>query len=97
VQNDRDLDAARAEALSRIARSERWFRTAFFGGAVLELLFLVVLLLVADLSNRLDRLVVVATVGSYSLVLLGLVAVAAYLNRAVLRVLKAVACLPHVE
>ncbi len=84
------LGEIRAEALRRIARSERWFRTAFVGAAILEVAFLAALLLAADLSSRLDRLVVIATVGSYTLVLLGLVAVAAYVNRAVLRVLRAI-------
>jgi hypothetical protein len=51
---------------------------------------LAALLLTADLSSRLDRLVVIGAVGSYSLVLLGLVAVAAYVNRSVLRVLRAI-------
>lgn len=84
------LAEIRAEALGRIARSERWFKVAFFGGAIFELAFLAALLLTADLSSRLDRLVVIGAVGSYSLVLLGLVAVAAYLNRSVLRVLQAI-------
>jgi hypothetical protein len=85
-----ELAEIRAEALARIVRSERWFKAAFFGGAIFELAFLAALLLTADLSNRLDRLVLIGAVGSYSLVLLGLVAVAAYLNRSVLRVLQAI-------
>ena len=84
------LAEIRADALTRIARSERWFKAAFFGGAIFELAFLAALLLTADLTSRLDRLVVIGVVGSYSLVLLGLVAVAAYVNRSVLRVLQAI-------
>lgn len=84
------LAEIRAQALARIVRSERWFKAAFFGAAIFELAFLAALLLTADFSSRLDRLVVIGAVGSYSLVLLGLVAVAAYLNRSVLRVLQAI-------
>ena len=84
------LGEIRADALERIVRSERWFKVAFLGGAIFELAFLAALLLTADMSSRLDRLVVIGAVGSYSLVLLGLVAVAAYLNRSVLRVLQAI-------
>jgi hypothetical protein len=84
------LAEIRADALARIVRSERWFKAAFFGGAIFELAFLAALLLTADLSSRLDRLVVIGAIGSYTLVLLGLVAVAAYVNRSVLRVLQAI-------
>ena len=90
MENRENLEGIRAEAMVRIERSERWFKAAFFGGAVFELVFIAALLVAADLSSRLDRLVVIATIGSYSLVLLGLVALGAYVNRAVLRVLKAV-------
>ena len=89
------LGEIRAEALNRMARSERWFKTAFAAGTIFELAFLVALLLAADLSARLDRLVVIATVGSYTLVLLGLLTLGAYLNRSVLRVLRALEVRPE--
>jgi len=51
---------------------------------------MIVFVLAADFSNRMHVLLFVATVGSYSVVVLGLVALGAYVNRSVLRVLKAI-------
>lgn len=84
------LDGVRSEALARINRSERNFKLAFFAAIVFEAIFLVAFLLMADFSNRMHLLLLIATVGSYSVVVLGLVALGAYVNRSVLRVLKAV-------
>jgi hypothetical protein len=85
-----NLDAVRSEALARINRSERNFKLAFFAAVAVEALFLVTFLLAADLSNRMHLLLLIATVGSYSIVLLGLVALGAHMNRGVLRILKAI-------
>jgi len=85
-----NLDGVRSEVLARINRSERNFKLAFFGAVAVEALFLVTFLLVADLSNRMHLLLLIATVGSYSIVLLGLVALGAHMNRGVLRILKAI-------
>ncbi len=85
-----NLEGVRSEALARINRSERDFKLAFFAAAALEGLFLVAFVLAADFSNRTHLLLLLATVGSYTVVVLGLVALGAYVNRAVLRVLKAV-------
>ena len=85
-----NLDGVRSEVLARINRSERNFKLAFLAAAALEALFLVSFLLVADLTNRMHLLLLIATVGSYSVVVLGLVAMGAHINRSVLRVLKAI-------
>lgn len=85
-----NLDAIRGEALARVERGERNFKLAFFGGVAFEALFLVALLLAADLSNRTHVLLLVATVGGYTVVVLGLVALGAHVSRSVARVLKAV-------
>jgi hypothetical protein len=82
-----NLDAIRGEALARVERGERNFKLAFFGGVAFEALFLVVLLLAADLTNRTHVLLLVATVGGYTVVVLGLVALGAHMNRCTLRVL----------
>jgi hypothetical protein len=89
-ENATNLDGVRSEILARINRSERNFKLAFLAAAALEALFLVSFLLVADLSNRMHLLLLIATVGSYSIVVLGLVAMGAHINRSVLRVLKAI-------
>jgi hypothetical protein len=85
-----NLDEVRSNALAQINRSERNFKLAFLAAAFVEVSFLVAFLLAADLSNRTHLLLLIATVSSYSIVVLGLVALGAHLNRGVLRILKAV-------
>ena len=85
-----NLDAVRSQVLTRINRSERNFKLAFFAAILFEALFLVTFTLAADFSNRLHVLLLLATVGSYSIVVLGLLALGAHVNRCVLRVLQAV-------
>ncbi len=85
-----NLDAVRGEALARIERGERNFKLAFFAAVVFEALFLVAFLLAADFSNRTHLLLLIATVGGYTVVVLGLFALGAHVSRGVGRVLKAV-------
>ena len=85
-----NLDAVRGEALKRIERSERNFKLAFFAACVFEALFLAIFLLAADFSNRTHVLLLVAAVGGYTVVVLGLVALGAHVSRCVARVLRAV-------
>lgn len=89
------LDEIRAAALTRVNRSERNFKLAFIGAAIVESMFIVLFLLVADLSNRMHLLLLIATVSSYTIVVLGLVALGAYVNRSVLRVLTAIEALQN--
>jgi hypothetical protein len=85
-----NLDAVRGEALARIERGERNFKLAFFAAVVFEGLFLAAFLLAADLSNRTHLLLLIATVGGYTIVVLGLVALGAHVSRGLARVLRAV-------
>ena len=85
-----NLDEVRDTALASIERSERNFKLAFMVAAVWEALFLLAYILAADFSNRLHLLLLIATVGSYSMVVIGLVALGAHINRGVLRILKAI-------
>ncbi|HEX8500569.1 MAG TPA: hypothetical protein VF659_08265 [Pyrinomonadaceae bacterium] len=85
-----ELDAVRGEALRRIERGERNFKLAFSAAVVFEGLFLAAFLLAADLTNRTHLLLLIATVGGYTIVVLGLVALGAHVSRGVARVLKAV-------
>ncbi|HEY6246067.1 MAG TPA: hypothetical protein VIX17_19110 [Pyrinomonadaceae bacterium] len=84
------LDEVRAAALTRINRSERNFKLAFFAAALVEMLFVVSFLLLADLSNRVHLLLLISTVSCYSIVVLGLFALGAHINRSALRVLTAI-------
>ncbi len=85
-----DLDGVRAAALAQIDRSERNYKLAFFGAVILESMFIVGFLLLANLNDRLHVLLLIATVSSYSIVVLGLVALGAHVNRSIGRVLKAI-------
>lgn len=90
MRNPVNLDEVRAAALARVDRSERNFKLAFFGAAIVETAFVVTFLLMADLSNRLHLLLLISTVSGYSIVVLGLVALGAHINRGVARLLKAI-------
>lgn len=85
-----DVDRVRGAALDRIERSERHYKAAFFGAAIVEAFFLVGFLLLADLSNRIHFLLLLATIAVYSILAFGLVALGSYINRNTLRILKAV-------
>jgi hypothetical protein len=84
------LDEVRAAALIRINRSERNFKLSFFAAALVEVLFVVSFLLLADLTNRVHLLLLISTVSCYSIVVLGLFALGAHINRSALRVLTAI-------
>ena len=82
-----DLEKLRANALNRIDSAERWFKASLFGAALFEGLFTLGIVYFADFHNRLHLLIVCCTGVIYMPVILGLVALGAYVNRAVLRVL----------
>ena len=92
-----DVDELRKAALDRIARTERHYRLAFFGAAALEAVFLAGYLLLLGAAEPAARPVLVAillaTVAGYSIVVLGMVALGAHVNRATLRVIRAVEAL----
>jgi len=87
--NNVRLDSVRIAALDRIDRSERNFKIGLFAAGAVEVAFIVSFLLLADLSNRLHVLLLVSTVSCYSIVVLGLFALGAYINRGFARLLKA--------
>jgi len=90
-----NLDSVRAAALARIDRSERNFKLAFIGAAIVESLFMVTFLLLADFSNRVHVLLLISTVSCYTIIVLGLLALGAHVNRGIARVLKAVELFPN--
>ena len=90
AQKIRNIDEVRAAALARIDRSERNFKLAFFGALVIETAFVFSFLMLADFSNRVHVLLLISTVSCYSIVVLGLFALGAHINRSAARVLKAV-------
>ena len=86
----RKIEEVRGAVLDRIERSERHYKAAFFGAALVEAIFLGGFLFLADLSNRTHVLLLITTVAIYTLMALSLMALGNYINRSTLRVLKAV-------
>jgi len=78
------------ETLDRIDRAQSQFRFAFFGAALLELAFIVAFLLLADFHQRLHVLLFLSTIATYTIVILGLVALGAWDRRNTLLVLKGI-------
>ena len=86
---ENNLNRVRGAALDRIDKSARQFKWALLGAVLFECLFLVTLLLAMDRSNRTHWLLVIATVGSYTVIVLGMVVLGTYVNRCTARILKA--------
>ena len=65
-----NLDRVRSEVLAQISRSERNFKLAFFAAVAFEALLLITFILLMERNNRVHQLLLIATVGSYSVVVL---------------------------
>jgi Na+/proline symporter len=90
VMAEKNLNHIRGAALDRIEKSERQFKWALVVAALFEGLFLVTLLLAMERGNRTHLLLVIATIGSYTVIVLGLIVLGTYVNRCTARVLKAI-------
>jgi hypothetical protein len=84
------LDEIRNDVMARMDRAERNYKLAFIAAAVVEGAFLVAFLLLADFKNRTHVLLLLGTVMTYSILAIGLIALGAHVNRAILRVLQAI-------
>ncbi|HEX8845216.1 MAG TPA: hypothetical protein VF791_11260 [Pyrinomonadaceae bacterium] len=90
MSEERKINEIRGSVLDRIERSERHYRMAFIGAAIVEAIFLASFLFLADLSNRTHVLLLISTIAVYTLLALALMALGNYINRSTLRVLKAI-------
>jgi hypothetical protein len=84
------INEIRVNTLNQIERNERNYKLAFGGAALVELAFLVAFVILADFSDRLHILLLLATIALYTIVAFGLLAVGLHINRNTLRVLKAI-------
>ena len=84
------LNGVRSEALNRMERSERHFKLAFFGAVAIEGLFLAGFLLIANLKDPLHKLLLISTIASYTIIILGLIALGAHVSRNTQTVLRAI-------
>lgn len=85
----RDLDTIRESVLDRMERHERMVRLAIIGASVLEGVLFIVVLLLIDWRDKTHTLVFAMSVLSYTVIVLGLVALGAHVSRTVGRVLAA--------
>lgn len=86
-----NLDKIRGTVLDKIERSEKNYKFAFFAALMLEAMFLLSFILLMDVSNRLHLLVLIASIGIYSIIGLGLVALGVHVTRNTQMILKAIA------
>jgi hypothetical protein len=84
------IDQARIDALEAIDRAEKNFRYALVGGIAVEVALLTGLFLLSDFKQRTHVLLIIGFVGSYSVVLMGIVALGAHVSRVGQRILRAI-------
>jgi hypothetical protein len=84
-------DEIRLATLSSIEKHERLYRWAFSIGALVEVGFCGAFLALMNLHDRVQLLLFIATVSSYTIVVMGLVALGALTNRNAQRILRAIA------
>jgi hypothetical protein len=85
-----DLDVIRQGVLDRIERHERNMHLAIIAAFVLEAVLGAIVFRLVDWSDRTQMIVVLTAVLTYTIILLGLVALGAHISRAVARVLLAI-------
>lgn len=85
-----NLDEIRTVTLNQIASSEARYKLAFVGAAVIEGAFLVLYLALADLSDRMQLLLLITTIAAYTIIAFGLIALGLHVNRNTLRVIRAI-------
>jgi hypothetical protein len=91
------MDEIRNDVLARMDRAERNYKLAFVAAAAVEGVFLMAFLFLADFANRTHVLLLLGTVMTYSILAVGLIALGAHVNRAILRVLQAIAGMNTVQ
>jgi hypothetical protein len=87
---ENNIDKIREITLKQIEKNEHNFKLIVAGFALIELLFLIVFVLLADFSNRTHTLLLIATIASYTLVGFCLIALGLHINRNTLRILQAI-------
>jgi hypothetical protein len=85
-----DTDRVRNNILNSIDKREKTYIYFIPAGAVIESLFMLAFIMWADFSNPLHKLLFIATMASYSIVIMGIFGLAFYVNRILQRILKAI-------
>jgi len=84
-----NVDEIRSATMDQIERAHRNFVLAMCAAAAFEAFFLAAMLLLMERGNKLHLLLLISTVGGYTVVVFGLIVLGAWLNRGMLRSLKA--------
>jgi hypothetical protein len=84
------LNGVRGKALNRIDKSRYNYLLALITAGVLETLFVVGFLLLADLHNRTHLLLLITTMATYMILVAALFALGAHVSRNTQIVLKAI-------
>ena len=84
---DAQLDSIRGNALKKMDTARRNFIAALFGASFMEALCLIFFLAFANFHDRLHLLLLFGFALVYTPIVLGLVALGAYVDRCTLRVL----------
>jgi hypothetical protein len=84
-----NLDAVRESVLTRMERADRLTRLAIFVGAAVELALFAIAIYMVDWHSRVERLLFLFSVLSYTIVVMAILALAGHVTRSVGRVLAA--------
>lgn len=84
-----NLDAVRESVLTRMERADRLTRMSVIAGAVVELALFAVAIYMVDWHSRVERLLFLFSVLSYTIIVMAIVALAGHVTRSVGRVLAA--------
>lgn len=84
------LNGVRGAALDRIEKSERNYKLAFYSALVVETLFIIGFILLADFHNRIHVLLLLAAIAVYVILGLGMFALGAHVSRNTQLVLRAI-------
>ena len=88
MQNDR-LDDIRGSVLDRMERAERNMKLGIFGAALAELALFAIAFFMIDWDVRLEKLLFVFAILTYTIIALGLVALGSHVSRSAARILAA--------
>jgi uncharacterized membrane protein (DUF485 family) len=85
-----ELNEVRSNVLAQIEAVENRYKFAFVAAALAEAVFLGLFILLADFSERLHVLLLIAAVAIYTIVAFGLIALGLHVTRNTLRVIRAI-------
>jgi CHASE2 domain-containing sensor protein len=77
-----------SSVIDRIERSRRLFNFAIAGAAMLEVMLIGAMLLIVNFADKTQALIFVGTLGSYTLLAIGLIMLALHVDRALLRAVQ---------